>query len=208
MSSSWSYLDPVVLPLLVGETVLDVACGLGRWGTLIHTNYWEAKLDHPPHVDGFDGFEPNVEYCRTHGAYRRVWEQMLPSPLEGEWDTVLAVEIVEHIPQDDVVAVVDELERAARRRVIISTPNSPLLRGGLDTPVGFNPLEAHVSYVSAGFLRDRGYVIRGAGFGRYNSRLAFTAKHYGIRSALTSLPFRLPFIAETIVAYKNVKPTA
>jgi 2-polyprenyl-3-methyl-5-hydroxy-6-metoxy-1,4-benzoquinol methylase len=203
VSSSWSYLDPVVLPLIVGDTVLDVGCGLGRWGTLIHTNYWEAKLEHPPEVDGFDGFAPNVEYCRSHGAYRRVWQHMLPARLEGEWDTVLAVEIVEHIPQSEVSAVIDELERVARRRIIISTPNSPLFRGGLDTPVGFNPLEAHVSYVSADFLRERGYAIRGAGFGRYNSWLALTAKRYGVRTALTTIPFRLPSLAETIVAYKD-----
>jgi 2-polyprenyl-3-methyl-5-hydroxy-6-metoxy-1,4-benzoquinol methylase len=204
VSSSWSYLDPVVLPLLEGETVLDVGCGLGRWGTLIHTNYWEAKLDHPPAVDGFDGFAPNVDYCRRHGAYRRVWEQLLPDRLDGEWDTVLAVEIVEHIAQDAVFDVIDELERVARRRIVISTPNSPHLRGGLDTPVGFNALEAHVSYVSAHELRRRGYEIRGVGFGRYNSRLALTAKRYGLRPALTTIPFRLPALAETIVAYKDV----
>ena len=63
MSSSPSYLDPVVLPLLAGTTVLDAGCGYGRWGTLVRANYWEAGLAAPPEVDGFDAFAPNVELC-------------------------------------------------------------------------------------------------------------------------------------------------
>ena len=42
----------------------------------------------------------------------------------------------------------------------MSTPNSELLRPGLDTPAGFNPFEAHLSYVSRDVLRQRGYFVR------------------------------------------------
>jgi SAM-dependent methyltransferase len=204
VSSSWSYLDPVILPLLVGETVLDAGCGLGRWGALIETNYWEARLPEAPAVDGFDAFEPNVEHCRRRGTYRRVWQQTLPSPLEGRWDTVLASEILEHVPQEQVEEVLVLLEGAAARRIVVSTPNSLALRPGSDTPVGFNPYEAHLSHAPRELFRRRGYKVRGVGFGRYDSRLAVTTKRLGIRASLTSLPRRLPAIAETIVAFKDV----
>ncbi len=195
----------MILPLLVGETVLDAGCGLGRWGVLIEANYWEARLPSPPAVDGFDAFGPNVERCRQRGAYRRVWEQTLPSELAGTWDTVLACEIVEHIDQAAVGEVLDILEAAATKRIIVTTPNAPLLREGCDTPVGFNPYEAHKSYVPAATFRERGYRIRGAGFGRYNSRLAKTAKRAHIRSSLTFVPRRFPAIAETLVAVKDME---
>jgi SAM-dependent methyltransferase len=204
VSSSWSYLDPAVLPLLVGETVLDAGCGIGRWGALIESNYWEAKLPRPPVVDGFDAFAANVEQCRRGGSYRNVWQQSLPSPVEGTWDTVLAIELIEHVAQDAVSAVLDALEAATRMRIIVSTPNSEILRSGQETPVGFNPFEAHLSYVSRDFLRRRGYCVRGAGFGRYNSRLAITAKRLRIRHSLSSVPWRLPRIAETIVAFRDM----
>jgi len=204
MSSSWSYLDPVILPLIAGESVLDVGCGMGRWGALIETNYWEARLESAPAVDGCDAFEPNVEHCRQRGAYRRVWVQTLPSPLDGRWDTVLACELIEHIPQVRVAETLDLLEGAAVKRVIVSTPNSALYRGGSDTPLGFNELEAHVSYVPAELLKRRGYRIYGAGFGRYNSRLALRAARWRLRRSLVSLPYRIPAIAETIVAVKDL----
>jgi hypothetical protein len=40
--------------------------------------------------------------------------------------------------------------------------------------------------------------------GRYDSRLGVTTKRLGIRASLTSLPRRLPAIAETIVAFEHV----
>lgn len=203
MSSSWSYLDPAVLPLLVGATVLDAGCGLGRWGTLIESNHWEAKLEAPPAVDGFDAFAANVDHARRRGAYRHVWQHLLPAPLEGSWDTVLAIEVVEHLPAEDVDEALDVLEAAARRRIIVSTPNSELLRPGLDTPTGFNRFEAHLSYVSTERLQRRGYRVRGVGFGRYDSRLARTAKRLHARGSLVFVPWRLPWLAETIVAIKD-----
>lgn len=116
MSSSPSFLDPIVLPLIVGEFVLDVACGYGRWGNLIYANFWEARLSAPPQVDGFDAFAPNVELCQGHHCYRKVWQHTLPHPIEGKWDTVLACEIIEHLPQSDIDRVFAVLEGAARRK--------------------------------------------------------------------------------------------
>lgn len=204
MSSSWSYLDPAVIPLIVGETVLDAGCGLGRWGALIESNYWEAKLEQQPAVDGFDAFAANVERCSRRGVYRRVWQQTLPSAIEGAWDTVLAIEIVEHVRPEDVGPTLDALEAAARRRIIVSTPNSEILRPGLDTPAGFNPYEAHLGYVSRKLLRERGYTVRGVGFGKYDSALAKAAKRLHLRKTMTFAPWRFPVIAETIVATKDV----
>jgi 2-polyprenyl-3-methyl-5-hydroxy-6-metoxy-1,4-benzoquinol methylase len=98
MSSSPSFLDPIVLKLLLGESVLDVGCGYGRWGNLIRSNFWESRLPAPPRVDGIDAFAPNVEFCSRQDCYGRVWRHVLPEPIEGQWDTVLACEIIEHVP--------------------------------------------------------------------------------------------------------------
>jgi hypothetical protein len=172
---------------------------------LVESNYWESKLPVPPAVDGFDAFAANVEHCRRRGSYRNVWEQSLPSPIQGTWDTVLAIELIEHLPQNRVGDALDALEGATRHRIIVTTPNSEILRPGMDTPVGFNPFEAHLSYVSRDFLRGRGYRVRGAGFGRYNSQLAKGAKRLRVRNSLTSITWRFPAIAETIVAIKDVQ---
>jgi SAM-dependent methyltransferase len=200
VSSSPSYLDPVVLRLLVGESVLDVGCGYGRWCHLIKSNYWEAGLARPPVVDGFDAFEPNVERCRRDGCYRRVWHQVLPSEIEGRWDTVLAVEILEHLPQEIVETVVERLEEVAARRVVLTMPRNAMVgaRGGVEQPEGFNEYEAHKSSLPISYFRDRGYTVRGAGLAqKLLERLRLTA-------TLTSATFRFPRLAATIVAYKDV----
>lgn len=204
MSSSPSYLDPVVLPLIVGETVLDAACGLGRWGALLETNYWEAGLAAPPVVDGFDAFEANVERCRSRGYYRDVWRHELPDPLPRVWDTVLAVELLEHLRPEDVEGALDALEAAATRRVICTTPSFPCLRPGLDSPVGFNDYEAHLGYVAAETFSRRGYRLRGAGFGRPTSPFVRVANRLRLGPAFAGLPRAFPTLGLSIVAVKDI----
>jgi 2-polyprenyl-3-methyl-5-hydroxy-6-metoxy-1,4-benzoquinol methylase len=204
VGSSPLNLDWVVIPLVRGATVLDVGCGYGRWASLLRTNYWEAGLSAPPQVNGVDGFAPNVEAAKGLGVYRRVWHQMLPGPLDGTWDTVLACEIIEHLQEDHVSAMLDLLEGVALRRVIVSTPNGAAYREGRDTTHGFNELEAHRSYVPESLLRKRGYRLRGVGFGPPASRLAKIADRTHVGRDLASLSLHIPALGASYVAYKDV----
>lgn len=206
MSSSPTYLDPVIIPLIVGESVLDVGCGYGRWCNLIQSNFWEANLAKPPQIDGFDAFEANVDYCRRRNVYRRVWQQSMPSPLQDRWDTVLACEVIEHIEQDSVERAISILENAAKRRIIFSTPNWPYYRPGGDTIVGFNDHEAHLSYVSRDFFRSRGYKILGAGFGNPTNLPSRVIRKLfsGWAPMLDSLPRAVPSWGQSLVAYKDI----
>jgi SAM-dependent methyltransferase len=215
MGSSPSWLDPIVLPLIRGECVLDVACGYGRWGCLLRTNYFECGLAKPPIVDALDAFAPTVEYVQKLGVYRKVWQAELPCELpRGVYDTILASEIVEHLTMDTALKVMDEMEKAARQRVIITTPNWEWLRDGGETFLGMNEYEHHLSYISADLLRRRGYKIYGAGFGNprtYSVKfLVHTLRLFGVRdfSALHSLSKNLPSLAYCTVAMKETKGTA
>lgn len=205
MSSSPTFLDPIVIPLITGETVLDVACGYGRWCHLIQSNFWEAGLKEAPMIDGLDAFKPNVDLCLQKNCYRKVWQQNLPSIIHGRWDTVLACEMIEHIEQNKVEEVVTLLENVTNKRIIFSTPNWPAFRQGGDTIVGYNDYEAHLSYVSRNFFYKKGYKIIGGGFG--NSCNLFTRaiikvfpKQY---RSLESISRIIPALGNSIVAYKD-----
>ncbi|MFN9369637.1 MAG: class I SAM-dependent methyltransferase [Planctomycetia bacterium] len=205
MSSSPTFLDPVILPLIKGESVLDVACGVGRWGNLIHTNHWEAGIPCPA-VDGFDSFPPNVRTCAQRGCYRRVWEHRLPASLEGTWDTVLACEIIEHLPEEEAYRTVEMLESVATKRIIISTPNFLYLRGGADTDDGHNPDEAHLSHIPRSWFKKRGYEITGAGFGNPTNPFVKAIKGCRMRGQrmLGGLPYVFPSLGFLYVAHKDV----
>lgn len=206
MSSSPCFLDPIVVPLIRGKTMLDVGCGYGRWGCLVHTNYWETVDAAPLEVDGFDAFEPNVGLCQGRGVYRRVWHQQLPSAIDGRWDTVLACEILEHLEQDHVDGVLAELERVAARRIICTAPNWPYYRGGSETIVGFNEFDAHKAHIPREVFLDRGYRLIGAGFGNpYHPVVqAMQSVEGEWKAALEFLPRLLPELAHTIVACRDL----
>jgi SAM-dependent methyltransferase len=212
VGSSPSILDPIVIPLVKGPRILDVGCGFGRWGALLTTNLWEASKSKPANrsqIVGCDGHLPNVEESRKNNYYQEVLHLTFP-PLpfcDDSFDTVLLLDVLEHLNVNDGRKLVDEAKRVSRQRVILSTPNWCALRDAHRTITGWNPFEAHLSYWPRHALRDLEFKLYGAGSrpgGRYwriglkkMKLLSFYDRI--LRSSIGSLSLFFPFIAENVV---------
>jgi SAM-dependent methyltransferase len=213
MGSSPVFLDPIVIPLIRGPRILDVGCGFGRWGYLCTTNYWETHNPMPPPtkpiIVGCDGYLPNVEMSKCNRAYSDVLHVIFPPlPFDNlSFDTVLMMDVLEHLQGEKALKLIEEAKRVARNRVIISTPNSPSFREPHTTITGFNDLEAHISYWSRRRLRKLGFTLYGAGWrpgGRYwrgMLRRTYLLSFYDeiIRPTLMSLSRHLPFFSENVL---------
>ena len=179
----------------------------------MRTNYFEWGLPNPPEVDGLDAFEDNIKYVEKLGVYRRVWHDVLPCQIpRNTYSTILASEVLEHLPIETVAKVLDEFEASASERIVITTPNWECLRGGVETFLGMNQFDAHLSFVNPSFLKDRGYKVLGAGIGNPRTIqarvLGRCLKLLRIKDTTTlySASKYLPSIAHTIVAYKDLSP--
>jgi 2-polyprenyl-3-methyl-5-hydroxy-6-metoxy-1,4-benzoquinol methylase len=204
-------LDPVVLPLIEGRTVLDLGCGFGHWGQILRTHYHSEDRALRAAVTGVDAFEPNVAFCRAGGAYETVVAgdavEYLAAQRTGAFDTVLATELIEHLSRERGERLLAEAARVAAKVAILSTPNWEYLRPGAQTMTGYNEHEHHVSAWTTADFRRHGYTVRGVGHrGRY-----WPVR--GINRLLDSLPtldhvlaaiaIEHPLIAHSLVAFRR-----
>lgn len=124
--ASISALDEVVLKFVEGGRVLDVGCGRGKWGHLVKI-YWSWKRSSSsnskvPMVVGVDISQENLEYAK------KVYDDIIICdavylPFRNRcFDTVIASEVIEHIPYSKGLMLIIECERVARNVVIITTP--------------------------------------------------------------------------------------
>lgn len=133
------------------DSVLDLGCGscptmrqlgLGR-------------------ITGLEGYEPAVARARqlgTHdeivlGDVRRAGELFPPK----SFDACVALDLIEHLPKAEGWALLDAMERLARRRVVVFTPSGFLPQGNKEA----GDLQVHVSGWEPHELRARGYRVQG-----------------------------------------------
>jgi SAM-dependent methyltransferase len=211
MGGSPVSLDAFVIPLVEGPRILDVGCGFGKWGSLCATNYWETinpDRGKMMEIVGCEGYLPNVEMAQRNGYYTDcVHLKFPPLPFEdSSFDTVLMIEIIEHLPDAEAERLIAEAKRIARKRIVLSTPNFPDFRKAHASVTGLNDLDSHLSYWSRSRLRKLGFIVRGTGLKL--GRIRGVLRRLGmlpwfeerIRPALYGVGWLFPVLAQNTIA--------
>jgi len=203
MSTSPLELDPIVIDKVCGDLILDVGCGYGKWGFLVKKYFWstqDGEATREPVVIGVDLFSSSLKRLRNHQIYDALINADATAlPFKDKtFDTVFGMELIEHLPKQEGIGLLHELERVARRCVLISTPNYPDFRGGLEGVDGFNLHENHLSYWKPGELRALGYRCYGVGM-----KLGPPP----VRVLLKSLSYRIPWMATHLLGVKRFETT-
>jgi len=201
--SSALELIPLVLPMLTGYTVLDVGCGRGKWGYLIRVQWWctkDGKVENEPeYLVGVDVYLPFLETVKRHQVYDDVIlcdAARLPFK-NHSFDSVLASDILEHLPKEKGKSLLFNIDRISRRTAVITTPHFVRKRPGHLCPEGYNPYEAHLSNWSIKKLRSLGYVVFGAGF------LLLSLFSARLNALLTPISHMFPTLSAHLVAVKR-----
>jgi hypothetical protein len=148
-----SRLDPFLQQLILPDcrTVLDVGCG--EEAALLR------RVPGIPRSVGVDMHvpEPGSKPPR-HSEYIRMDVRSIGERFEpASFDSVVAIDVIEHLSRGDGLALLEAMEKIAARRVIVFTPN-----GFLPQPP--DPDNAHQEHISGWEVKDfiaRGYRVLG-----------------------------------------------
>lgn len=133
------------------KSILDVGCGQGLPMLNIKSR---RNLDRTVGVDLFD---PYLKYCkqnRIHDEYVKIDVRKL-SFAPKSFDAVISLQVMEHLSKADAWKVLKNMEKIARKQVIVAMPIGDMYHPAVDN----NPLQLHKSsFVPDDFIK-RGYKV-------------------------------------------------
>jgi hypothetical protein len=109
-------------------------------------------------VDAYDGSIKTAREQKTHDELH-THDVLKLSDLfsDKSFDCVAALDLIEHLEKADGLRLLDYMERTARKRVVVFTPNGFLPQGEYDN----NPWQVHKSGWEVAEMRVRGYDVIG-----------------------------------------------
>ena len=117
------------------KTALEVGIGWGNIGT-----YLKKEI---PHLL-IDGIEVWADYANNQWTnnYENVWiADFCAYPINGHYDTILAIDVIEHLGKNGALYQIERLQKLARKVLVLSVPIIPYPQGA----VFGNPYETHRS---------------------------------------------------------------
>ncbi len=140
-----------LLPFLEGfESYLDLGCGK-RPAIETLSSYYIC----------LDRFLPDLRRLMIPGAFQRpecVLADARNLPFRAKSvDCVLAVDLLEHLEKDEGRLLLDNMERTAKRRVVVMTPNGYLPQEECNG----NPFQVHRSMWNPADFESEGYSVYG-----------------------------------------------
>jgi ubiquinone/menaquinone biosynthesis C-methylase UbiE len=156
MNKTDLYLDAVLEKLCMAATptsLLDVGCGANS-----PIQKFSSKI---ARTVGLDGFAPSIQKSRVKNIHSEYLQGDLMESLAAlkskSFDVVIAMDVIEHFEKEPGWKFLQELERVAKKRVIVFTPNGFLPQGEYDE----NPNQLHRSGWTTEEFVARGYSVSG-----------------------------------------------
>lgn len=135
------------------ETLLDVGCGSAS-----PVKSFSKKLKY---LVGIDGFEPSILKSKAlgiHSDYIQMNVMDIGKKLQpASFDCVAAFDVIEHLTKEDGLELIEMMEKLARKKVIIFTPNGFLAQSEYDG----NEYQVHLSGWDIDEMQKRGYRVTG-----------------------------------------------
>jgi len=111
-------------------------------------------------VEAFEPYALTAELSKTHDEIIRAMIQDLEFP-ENAFDAVTLIDVIEHMPKDVGLQVIELAKKWASKKIIISSPNGFIKQEALDG----NDLQKHLSGWPLSEMNALGFKTRGmAGF--------------------------------------------
>ena len=137
--------------LLGCQTVLDIGCGSAP--TLRQLGV--------PRCVGLEGYRPEFEKAQRLntqdeiicGDLRNLTQYFKP----GQFDACIALDVIEHLPKEDGLKLMREMELIAKKKVVFFTPNGFLPQKQATD----SDLQAHFSGWEAEEMKGHGYHVLG-----------------------------------------------
>jgi len=150
---SYDYRQWLARDLADCDTILELGCG--RNSPLLQVGLG-------PKTHAVDIWEPYVHLHQKQADYGKVWTADIMALQLGikKYDAVVTTDVMEHLPREQVLAkdLFGAMERCARKRVIIFTPNGFIENDKTDG----DPFQEHVSAWEPKDFIERGYTVHGA----------------------------------------------
>ncbi len=139
--------------LLAGSKALDLGCGKQS-----PIKFFSNKLKYSLGVDNYEQYIALSKSQNIHTDY------IISDVLEAcekiktnSFDCVLALDLIEHLSRNDGLKLIKEMERVAKHKLIIYTPNGYLAQGILDD----NRHQHHLSGWKVGEMKKLGFKVFG-----------------------------------------------
>ncbi len=134
------------------ETLLDIGCG-----SFSPVQTFNQHL----YCVGIDAFAPSIEKSKKLGIHDEYHQMNVLEALEKfgpkSFDVVVALDLIEHLTKEDGEQLLDMMDKLARKRIFIYTPNGFLPQGDREN----NPWQVHYSGWEPKEFRSRGYHVYG-----------------------------------------------
>jgi SAM-dependent methyltransferase len=134
-----------IFELVTGHSLLDVGCSFGFFPVLM------AERDHSMHILGSDvsqdaiGFSTSLANAADiHSvAFQQIDVLSEDFPKLGHFDTVTAMHLLEHLPEEDMPTALDHLLRVTKKRLLIAVPYEEQVQALYGHYQAFTPEKLH-----------------------------------------------------------------